>query len=68
MSMVEKYNCIIGDFVWVGVDYLGEAGFGDWTYYSYKGLPITSGSGVLDLTLNETKRLTKLTNIYTPNK
>lgn len=63
-SMVEKYNCIIGDFVWVGVDYLGEAGFGDWTYYSYKGLPITSGSGVLDLTLNETAEVKYMQVIY----
>lgn len=27
-NLVEKYPAIIGDFVWTGIDYLGEAGLG----------------------------------------
>ena len=27
-DLVEKYPCIIGDFVWTALDYLGEAGIG----------------------------------------
>ena len=27
-NLVEKYPCIIGDFVWTAIDYLGEAGIG----------------------------------------
>ena len=27
-DLVEKYPCIIGDFVWTAMDYLGEAGIG----------------------------------------
>jgi len=27
-DLVEKYPCIIGDFVWTAIDYLGEAGIG----------------------------------------
>lgn len=47
---------IIGDFVWAGMDYLGEAGIGSWEYLDYA--PdfdhgagwITAGSGRLDIT------------------
>ncbi|MED3794922.1 glycoside hydrolase family 2 TIM barrel-domain containing protein [Niallia alba] len=46
---VKKYKALIGDFVWVSWDYLGEAGIGDWTYYSYKGLMLAAGSGTIDL-------------------
>ncbi|NLZ47086.1 MAG: glycoside hydrolase family 2 protein [Clostridiales bacterium] len=48
---------LIGDFLWVGFDYLGEAGFGDWTYYSYGGLPVTYGSGLFDILGNRTAQL-----------
>lgn len=41
---------ILGDFVWAGWDYLGEACVGDWTYHSYKGLPLLAGSGTIDIT------------------
>ncbi len=47
---------IIGDFVWAGMDYLGEAGIGAWEYKKYApafgtGLGwITAGSGRLDIT------------------
>ena len=47
---------IIGDFVWAGMDYLGEVGVGSWEYKDYA--PdfshgpgwITAGSGRIDLT------------------
>ena len=47
---VKKYPQLFGDFVWAAWDYLGEAGIGDWTYYSYKGLPLFAGSGMVDAT------------------
>ncbi|SDZ57569.1 Glycosyl hydrolases family 2 [Evansella caseinilytica] len=46
---VRKYKALIGDFVWVAWDYLGEAGLGDWTYFSYRGLMLAAGSGTIDL-------------------
>lgn len=49
-SRVKKYKAVIGDFCWAAWDYLGEAGVGDWTYYSYKGLPLLAGSGAIDIT------------------
>ena len=51
---MKEINNLIGDFVWVCFDFLGESGFGDWTYYSYKGLPLTYGSGLFDLINNRT--------------
>lgn len=53
-SKVKTINGLIGDFVWAAWDYLGEAGVGDWTYYSYKGLPLLAGSGTIDLIGNIT--------------
>ena len=47
---VKKYKQLIGDFVWAAWDYLGEACIGDWTYYSYKGLPLLAGQGMIDTT------------------
>ena len=46
---------LIGDFVWSGMDYLGETGVGAWEYEDYASLNIeygwlTAGSGRLDLT------------------
>jgi beta-galactosidase len=32
-KLVQENNCVIGDFVWTSIDYLGEAGIGR-TYYS----------------------------------
>lgn len=46
---IKNIPAVIGDFVWAGWDYLGEAGIGDWIYYSYPGLPILAGSGVIDI-------------------
>ena len=31
-EMVKKYPYLIGDFMWTGWDYIGEAGIGAWTY------------------------------------
>lgn len=47
---VKKYPQILGDFVWSAWDYLGEACIGDWTYHSYKGLPLLAGQGMIDMT------------------
>ncbi len=46
---VKKYPQLIGDFVWSGWDYLGEACFGDWTYASYPGYPLLAGQGMIDI-------------------
>ena len=51
-ARVKKYPQLIGDFVWAAWDYLGEACIGDWTYYSYKGLPLLAGQGMVDITGN----------------
>ncbi len=46
---------IIGDFVWAGMDYIGEAGIGSWEYEQYapKNAPkegwLTAGSGRIDI-------------------
>ena len=47
---VKKYHQLIGDFVWSAWDYLGEACIGDWSYASYKGLPLLAGQGMIDVT------------------
>jgi len=47
---VKKYPQVLGDFVWSAWDYLGEACIGDWTYHSYKGLPLLAGQGMIDIT------------------
>lgn len=47
---VKRHKALIGDFVWAAWDYLGEACFGDWTYHSYKGLPLLAGQGMIDIT------------------
>ena len=43
-----KYPNVIGDFIWSGIDYLGEATSNDYRYYSYKGLPLLAGAGSID--------------------
>ena len=48
-------NALIGDFVWAGMDYLGEVGIGAWEYREYapkfnQGVGwVSAGSGRLDL-------------------
>ena len=56
MEMAKKNPRIVGDFVWAGMDYLGEAGIGSWEYEDYAPKDadpagwISAGSGRLDLT------------------
>lgn len=52
----KKHKRLIGDFVWAGMDYLGETGIGAWEYKEYaprfdhgKGW-VSAGSGRIDLT------------------
>ena len=55
-ELAKKNPRIIGDFVWAGMDYLGEVGIGAWEYKDYA--PdfshgpgwISAGSGRIDLT------------------
>ncbi len=50
---------VVGDFVWAGQDYIGEAGIGSWEYEDYapfdadKAGWLTAGSGRLDITGRE---------------
>ena len=46
---VKKYPQLVGDFVWSAWDYIGETCMG-WTYHSYKGLPLLSNQGMIDIT------------------
>lgn len=54
-SMVKRIPALIGDFMWAGWDYLGEAGAGAWAYTSEeagfsKPWPwLLAGSGALDI-------------------
>lgn len=55
-EQAKKNKRIIGDFVWAGMDYLGEVGIGSWEYKDYapdfslgKGW-VSAGSGRIDLT------------------
>lgn len=55
-DLAQKEPRLIGDFVWAGIDYLGEVGIGSWEYKDYA--PsfdhgpgwISAGSGRIDLT------------------
>lgn len=55
-ELAKKNPALIGDFVWAGMDYLGEAGIGAWEYKDYApdfshGVGwLTAGSGRLDIT------------------
>lgn len=53
-EMVKAYPNLIGDFMWTGWDYLGEAGVGTWNYEGTNvmnaGYPwILAGSGAIDI-------------------
>ena len=54
---------LIGDFVWTGMDYLGEVGLGAWEYSAYAPTfdhePgwITAGAGTIDLVGTETGQM-----------
>lgn len=55
-EMAKKNTRIIGDFVWAGIDYIGEVGIGAWEYGDYAPIDrnsigwITAGSGRIDIT------------------
>ena len=55
-ELAETSERIVGDFVWAGMDYLGESGIGAWEYKEYAPTFIngygwvTAGSGRLDIT------------------
>lgn len=54
-ELAKRHRAIIGDFVWTGMDYLGEVGVGSWEYKDYApdfshGVGwIAAGSGRIDL-------------------
>lgn len=56
----KKHPALIGDFVWAGMDYLGEASVGAWEYENYAPINtpgvgwITAGSGRIDITGKKT--------------
>ena len=59
IELAKDNERFIGDFVWAGIDYLGEVGIGSWEYKEYapdfrhgEGW-ISAGSGRLDLIGNE---------------
>lgn len=54
-AMVEKYPYVVGDFMWTGWDYLGEAAIGAWNYEGTSLLNVAypwllSGAGTIDIT------------------
>ena len=55
-ELAKKNPRLIGDFVWAGMDYLGETGIGTWEYAAYAPTFelscgwMTSGSGRIDIT------------------
>lgn len=54
-ELAKREPRLVGDFVWAGMDYLGEVGVGSWEYADYapqfSGFGwLTAGSGRLDLT------------------
>ena len=54
-AMVEKYPYVVGDFMWTGWDYLGEAAIGAWNYEGTSLLNVAypwllSGAGAIDIT------------------
>ena len=55
-ELAKKEPRIVGDFVWAGMDYLGEVGIGSWEYREYApdfghGVGwVSAGSGRIDLT------------------
>jgi beta-galactosidase len=59
-DLAQDHPALIGDFVWTGMDYLGEVGLGSWEYAAYAPTfehePgwITAGAGTLDLIGAET--------------
>ena len=53
-EMVKKFPYLVGDFMWTGWDYLGEAAIGSWNYEraSMRNVPykwLLSGAGAIDI-------------------
>ncbi|MBO7736812.1 MAG: DUF4982 domain-containing protein, partial [Clostridia bacterium] len=54
-ELAKTHSALIGDFVWAGIDYLGEVGIGAWEYRTYAKdfRPVvgwmSAGSGRIDL-------------------
>lgn len=54
-EFAKLHNAVIGDFVWAGMDYLGEVGVGSWEYkeyapeFNHNAGWISAGSGRIDL-------------------
>ena len=59
-----KYPNVLGDFIWSGIDYLGEAGSNDYRYYSYKGLPLLAGAGVIDFSFKKNAEMDYVSTIW----
>ncbi len=55
-KLVQDNPRLVGDFVWAGIDYIGEVGVGAWEYkeyapdFSHGNGWLTAGSGRLDIT------------------
>jgi beta-galactosidase len=58
-EFAKRHPGVVGDFVWAGQDYIGEAGIGSWEYEDYAPADgdqagwLTAGSGRLDITGKE---------------
>ena len=56
MKLAKNNPRLIGDFVWAGIDYIGETGLGAWEYEDYAPKDasehgwLTAGAGRLDIT------------------
>lgn len=53
-AMVEKYPYLVGDFMWTGWDYIGEAAIGAWNYEGVSMMNVhypwlLSGAGTIDI-------------------
>jgi beta-galactosidase len=54
-ELAKREKRLVGDFVWSGMDYIGEAGIGSWEYDDYAPMEtedagwLTAGSGRLDI-------------------
>lgn len=54
-QMVKKYPYLLGDFMWTGWDYIGEAGIGAWAYGNASGFDkeypwLLADTGAIDIT------------------
>lgn len=46
-ELAKKEPRLLGDFVWIGMDYIGETGVGRWDYLRYNSQPDSQDSGWL---------------------